>query len=98
MVPSDDEFVFEVRQAVQLGGAFVGDVTLIGPQLGSGGSLSVGDTLEVSMAVEGHTRLVRCVQFPLVSLAPEQVSWVRVSVSGIRPREVRIGGWAVRVT
>jgi hypothetical protein len=95
---ADDEFVFEIRLTMQLGHGH-GDVTLIGPRSGSGGSLSVGDTLEVPMIVEGSTRLVKCVEFPLVSLvAPGSATWVRVSVTGIRSRDVRVGGWAVRVT
>ncbi len=93
---ADGEFAFEIHDVFQLGDGYEGDATLVGPPLSVSAGLAIGDTLNVPTTVEGTSRLVTCVEFPLVNLGPDRLSWVRVSVMGIRADDVRVGGRAIR--
>ncbi len=94
---ADGEFAFEIRDAFELGAGFPAAATLVGPLLSLSTALAVGDTLDVPTTTEGTSRLVTCVQFPLINLGPDRVHWIRVTVNGIRSHEVRVGGRAARV-
>ena len=93
---ADGEFAFEIRDAFELGAGFPVAATLVGPLLSVSTALAVGDTLDVPTTTDGTSRLVTCVQLPLINLGPDRLHWVRVTVSGIRAHEVRVGGRAVR--
>jgi len=95
---ADREFAFEIRDAFELGAGFPVGATLVGPLVSVSTALAVGDMLDVPTTTEGMSRLVTCVQFPLVNLGPDRLDWVRVTVSGIRSHEVRVGGRAVRAS
>lgn len=59
------------------------------------GDLAVGDTLVVPLR-NGVWARCECVEFPLVNLGSERVSWVRVSVTGVWPDDVQTGTQARR--
>jgi hypothetical protein len=87
-------FSFTVDKVIDLGDD-PATVTLIGPPNETSAGLAVGDTLLVPTNDGGWSTCV-CVEFPLVNLGPERLAWVRVSVTGVSPGDVRIGSHANR--
>jgi hypothetical protein len=89
-------FSFDIEDVFDLGGSHNG-ITLVGPPAETSGGLGSGDTLLVPARNGGQARC-ECVEFPLVNLGPDPVAWVRVSVTGVSPDDVRIGSRATRAS
>jgi hypothetical protein len=93
-LPYVSAFAFEIRDVLVFDERDT-RITLIEPVVDSKLGLSVGDSISVPLST-GATSICQCLAFPLVNLGHDRTAWVRVSIDGVAPGLVLIGGNAIR--